>query len=35
DRPSRVDVILTGPSMPEMLLNMADQVTEVRRSLLP
>lgn len=34
DRPSRVDVILTGPSMPETLLDMADQVTEVRRSLL-
>lgn len=31
-RPSHVDVILTGPNMPEAILDMADQITEVRRS---
>lgn len=31
-RPSHVDVILTGPNMPSALLDMADQITEVRRS---
>lgn len=30
-RPSQVDVILTGPDMPESLLEIADQVTEFRR----
>ena len=30
-RPSQVDVILTGPDMPESLLAIADQVTEFRR----
>ncbi|NDG75288.1 MAG: ATP--corrinoid adenosyltransferase [Synechococcaceae bacterium WB8_1B_136] len=30
-RPSHVDVILTGPSMPAALMAMADQVTELRR----
>jgi cob(I)alamin adenosyltransferase len=34
-RPPQVDVILTGPDMPEILLNMADQVTEFRRNFLP
>ena len=34
-RPPQVDVILTGPNMPEVLLSMADQVTEFRRNLLP
>lgn len=34
-RPPQVDVILTGPDMPEMVLNMADQVTEFRRNFLP
>ncbi|MEM0979616.1 MAG: cob(I)yrinic acid a,c-diamide adenosyltransferase, partial [Cyanobacteria bacterium P01_H01_bin.58] len=31
-RPSQVDVILTGPEMPEALLAIADQVTEFRRN---
>ncbi|HEY9817124.1 MAG TPA: P-loop NTPase family protein [Candidatus Obscuribacterales bacterium] len=31
-RPSQVDVILTGPDMPESILNIADQITELRRS---
>lgn len=31
-RPSHVDVILTGPNMPRSLLDMADQITELRRS---
>ena len=30
-RPSHLDVILTGPSMPGSLLAMADQVTQLRR----
>ncbi|HSM83126.1 MAG TPA: P-loop NTPase family protein [Nodosilinea sp.] len=34
-RPPQVDVILTGPEMPEALLTAADQVTEFRRSFLP
>ena len=34
-RPPQVDVILTGPEMPEVVLNMADQVTEFRRNFLP
>lgn len=32
DRPSHIDVILTGPAMPPALLEMADQITELRRS---
>lgn len=32
DRPSQVDVILTGPEMPENILNIADQITELRRT---
>lgn len=31
-RPSHVDVILTGPEMPQPLLDVADQITQVRRS---
>jgi cob(I)alamin adenosyltransferase len=34
-RPPQIDVILTGPDMPEVLLNVADQVTEFRRNFLP
>lgn len=30
-RPSHLDVILTGPSMPQVLMAMADQVTQLRR----
>ncbi|MBE9180688.1 P-loop NTPase family protein [Oculatella sp. LEGE 06141] len=32
NRPIEVDVILTGPDMPQSLLDIADQVTELRRS---
>ena len=32
NRPSHVDIILTGPQMPESLLDVADQVTEFRRN---
>ncbi|NJM98705.1 MAG: P-loop NTPase family protein [Phormidesmis sp. RL_2_1] len=31
-RPAHVEVILTGPQMPESLLDVADQVTEFRRN---
>lgn len=31
-RPRHVDIILTGPDMPQALLDMADQVTQIRRS---
>ena len=31
-RPSNVDVILTGPEMPPAILDVADQITELRRS---
>lgn len=34
-RPPQVDVILTGPDMPDALLTVADQVTEFRRNFLP
>ncbi|NER78596.1 MAG: P-loop NTPase family protein [Leptolyngbya sp. SIO1D8] len=34
ERPLQVDVILTGPDMPESLLEVADQVTEFRRHFL-
>ncbi|WOD38615.1 P-loop NTPase family protein [Nodosilinea sp. E11] len=34
-RPPQVDVILTGPAMPDALLAVADQVTEFRRNFLP
>ena len=30
-RPTHLDVILTGPAMPSVLLGMADQVTQLRR----
>jgi cob(I)alamin adenosyltransferase len=33
-RPPEIDVILTGPEMPEVLRNLADQVTEFRRNCL-
>jgi cob(I)alamin adenosyltransferase len=33
-RPPQIDVILTGPAMPESLLKVADQVTEFRRNFL-
>ncbi len=33
DRPSQVDIILTGPSVSTALLEVADQITEIRRSL--
>ncbi|MBD2462573.1 P-loop NTPase family protein [Oscillatoria sp. FACHB-1407] len=35
DRPSQVDVILTGPDMPQGILDVADQITELRRSYRP
>lgn len=31
-RPTHVDIILTGPKMPEAILDVADQITEIRRS---
>jgi cob(I)alamin adenosyltransferase len=31
-RPSHVDIILTGPQMPQAILDIADQITEIRRS---
>ncbi len=31
-RPRHIDMILTGPNMPDNLINEADQVTELRRS---
>ncbi|MGB3205858.1 MAG: P-loop NTPase family protein [Crinalium sp.] len=31
-RPNHVDIILTGQDMPEALLDVADQITEIRRS---
>ncbi len=31
-RPTHVDLILTGPEMPESILNIADQITQIRRS---
>ena len=34
-RPSQMDIILTGPQMPYSILSMADQVTEFRREFLP
>jgi len=35
NRPRNVDVILTGPEMPRSLLDVADQITELRRSRQP
>ena len=34
-RPRHIDMILTGPNMPSSLLAVADQVTELRRSVCP
>jgi cob(I)alamin adenosyltransferase len=34
-RPRHIDMILTGPEMPQSLINQADQVTELRRSFCP
>jgi cob(I)alamin adenosyltransferase len=34
-RPRSVDVVLTGPHMPPAILNLADQITELRRSYQP
>ncbi|MBK1986863.1 P-loop NTPase family protein [Sphaerospermopsis aphanizomenoides BCCUSP55] len=31
-RPPHVDIILSGPEMPKSLLDVADQITEIRRS---
>lgn len=31
-RPSYVDIIFTGPQMPQAILDVADQITEIRRS---
>jgi cob(I)alamin adenosyltransferase len=31
-RPTHVDLILTGPEMPESILEIADQITHIRRS---
>jgi len=31
-RPQHVDIILTGPEMPQAILDIADQITELRRS---
>ncbi len=31
-RPDHVDIILTGPEMPQAILDVADQITQVRRS---
>lgn len=31
-RPTQVDIILTGPKMPQGILDVADQITEIRRS---
>ena len=35
ERPPQLDVIMTGPEMPEALLAIADQVTEFRRHFIP
>jgi cob(I)alamin adenosyltransferase len=32
-RPAHLDVMLTGPAMPAVLMAMADQVTQLRRGL--
>lgn len=31
-RPDHIDIILTGPEMPKSILDIADQITEIRRS---
>lgn len=35
ERPRHVDMILTGPEMPACVLDVADQITELRRSYRP
>ncbi|MGH8002730.1 MAG: P-loop NTPase family protein [Brasilonema sp.] len=35
ERPSHVDIILTGAEMPKSILETADQITEIRRSRQP
>lgn len=35
NRPAHIDIILTGPEMPPALLEVADQITEIRRSYRP
>jgi cob(I)alamin adenosyltransferase len=32
DRPQHVDIILTGPEVPQAIRDVADQITEMRRS---
>ena len=32
NRPSHVDIVMTGPEMPPAILEIADQITEIRRS---
>lgn len=34
-RPQHIDMILTGPNMPSSLMDVADQITEMRRSVCP
>jgi cob(I)alamin adenosyltransferase len=34
-RPANIDIILTGPEMPKSILDIADQITEIRRSQRP
>jgi cob(I)alamin adenosyltransferase len=31
-KPHSLDIILTGPAMPQGILDVADQITEIRRS---
>jgi len=31
-KPHHLDMIFTGPSMPQIILDVADQITEIRRS---
>ena len=34
-RPRHIDMILTGPNMPSSLMDVADQITELRRNICP
>ncbi|MBW4625811.1 MAG: P-loop NTPase family protein [Brasilonema octagenarum HA4186-MV1] len=34
-RPSQIDIVLTGSQMPKSILEIADQITEIRRSYQP
>lgn len=34
-RPPNLDIVLTGPQMPQAILEVADQITEIRRSRQP